>query len=373
MNDDTDPILRRPLYRQVAAKIRASLQDKRPGDRVATEAEFQKRFGVSLVTVRQALRELEDEGLLERRHGSGTFVPETRIPRRHVALLLDAEPRHPRLSPFFPKMVQELRLAFAGRGLASRAYYGSGYGEQGHGHGALSCTDVLDDVRLGRVQGLVAFHTRREASWWDLMQAHKVPVLDGEFLWQHGWMRKTHFIHTTLAHLQQAGKRRLAVLGSENPHFPAQAAFYQELAEAAPQYGIRFDEGHVDLTASAWEVGMGWERLRDLWRKEGSKPDSLLIQSDMLFADCQKAILELGIAGEMEVIVYSSDAMELVPLFPVWTYCVSTRTAAERYADALVALLEGADLPTPPIQQLGLARLEPSFETPEPIPIFIQY
>ncbi|HWL53600.1 MAG TPA: GntR family transcriptional regulator [Chthoniobacteraceae bacterium] len=370
--DPKDALIRRPLYRQLAAKIRHDLRDKRPGERIATEAELRQRFGVSLVTVRQALRELEDEGLLVRRHGSGTFLPESRIPRRHVALLLDADPTHPRLSPYFPKVMQELRVALHERGLANRTYHGFGLPANGHGHGPLSSRELLDDTRLGRVHGLIGFLTQRDPSWVELMQAHKVPVLDLEFKWQHGWLRKTGFIHAALAHLQRAGKRRLAVLGSENPRHPILAAFYRELAEAAAQYGIVPDERCVDLTASAWEVGMGWERLRDLWRQRraDTAPDSLLIFSDRLFADCQMAIMELGLAPALEIVVSSSDAVDLQPLFPVHAYRINTRAAAGRHAEAISAMLKGEPLPAGEASpEAKLVLLRPGETAPAAVPV----
>ena len=45
-----------------------------PGSQLPTEAELCETFGVSRTVVREALRVLEDEGLVTRRHGVGTFV-----------------------------------------------------------------------------------------------------------------------------------------------------------------------------------------------------------------------------------------------------------------------------------------------------------
>jgi len=264
-------------------------------------------------------------------------------------------------------VVQELRALLHERAIPNRTYHGFGIPSNGHGHGPLSCDELLDDTRLGRVQGLISFLTQRDPSWMEVMQAHHVPVLDLEFKWRNGWMRKTGFIRTALTHLQRAGKRRLAVLASENPQFPILAAFYRELAEAAPQYGIALDERLVDLTASAWEVGMGWERLRDLWRQRraNAAPDSLLILSDMLFADCQKAIMELGLAPALEIIVASSDAVDLRPLFPVQVYRINTRASAERHAEALSAMLRGeAPPPGEASPETGFLRLRPDEAAP---------
>jgi GntR family transcriptional regulator len=48
------------------------------GDRIPTEAELVADYGVSRITVRQALSSLEHEGLLRREVGRGTFVKQQR-------------------------------------------------------------------------------------------------------------------------------------------------------------------------------------------------------------------------------------------------------------------------------------------------------
>lgn len=60
------------IYDYVHARIRSGRYG--PGQRIPTESELAERFGVSRVTVARALRELEDEGLLQRTRATGTFV-----------------------------------------------------------------------------------------------------------------------------------------------------------------------------------------------------------------------------------------------------------------------------------------------------------
>lgn len=50
-----------------------------PGSQLPTEAELGELLGVSRTVVREALRALEDDGLIDRRHGVGTFVREQSI------------------------------------------------------------------------------------------------------------------------------------------------------------------------------------------------------------------------------------------------------------------------------------------------------
>lgn len=65
-----------PLYYQIELKLREVIESGkyRPGDRLPTEKELQEHYGVSRVTVRTALRRLEEEGLISTHRGRGTFV-----------------------------------------------------------------------------------------------------------------------------------------------------------------------------------------------------------------------------------------------------------------------------------------------------------
>ncbi len=64
------------LYRQVAARLRAAISGGRlvVGAELPTEAALARGFGVSLITVRHALRELEADGLIEKRPAKPAVV-----------------------------------------------------------------------------------------------------------------------------------------------------------------------------------------------------------------------------------------------------------------------------------------------------------
>lgn len=67
-----EPIRAEPAYRRVAVALRARILDRtlREGDRLPAETELARQFGVHRSTVREALRELESRGLVQRRAGS---------------------------------------------------------------------------------------------------------------------------------------------------------------------------------------------------------------------------------------------------------------------------------------------------------------
>ena len=70
-----------PLYHQLMQRIRVDIEKgKYPvGSKIPPEHELEETYQLSRVTVRRALAELTEIGLLERKQGKGTFVSVPRI------------------------------------------------------------------------------------------------------------------------------------------------------------------------------------------------------------------------------------------------------------------------------------------------------
>lgn len=72
-----------PLYLQAAALFRSHIQNRtwRPGQQIPPLESLMETYGISRATIRQAFGLLEEDGLIRRSRGSGTFVnaelPET--------------------------------------------------------------------------------------------------------------------------------------------------------------------------------------------------------------------------------------------------------------------------------------------------------
>ncbi|MBB1200106.1 GntR family transcriptional regulator [Enterobacteriaceae bacterium 89] len=72
---------KKPMYRQIADVLREKVQrgELKPGDALPTESALQEEFSVSRVTVRQALKQLTQEAIIESIQGSGSYVKEERV------------------------------------------------------------------------------------------------------------------------------------------------------------------------------------------------------------------------------------------------------------------------------------------------------
>ena len=106
-----------PLYYQIREVLREQIAEGSyaPHERLPSESELIESFGVSRITVRQALRDLQKEGLVFTIQGKGSFVTK-------------------------PKAVQELtRLQGFGEAMSQKGYetYSRVLGIEmsgGHGH-----------------------------------------------------------------------------------------------------------------------------------------------------------------------------------------------------------------------------------------------
>ena len=73
-----------PIYIKIHNQLRENIEDGKwkVGEKIPAERELAGQFNVSRMTLRQAIQELVDEGILERRVGSGTFVANRKVQGR---------------------------------------------------------------------------------------------------------------------------------------------------------------------------------------------------------------------------------------------------------------------------------------------------
>ena len=86
LTDTIDPSSDRAVYKQIADHLRAAIGQERlrEGDQLPSEAQLMAHYRVARMTVRNALRVLEAEGLITAEHGRGVYV-RARPPVRRLA------------------------------------------------------------------------------------------------------------------------------------------------------------------------------------------------------------------------------------------------------------------------------------------------
>ncbi|HXZ66569.1 MAG TPA: GntR family transcriptional regulator [Streptosporangiaceae bacterium] len=84
--ESIDPSSDRAVYKQIADHLRAAIGRERlgPGDQLPSEAQLMAHYRVARMTARNALRLLQDEGLITAEHGRGVYV-RARPPVRRLA------------------------------------------------------------------------------------------------------------------------------------------------------------------------------------------------------------------------------------------------------------------------------------------------
>lgn len=65
-----------PMYKQIINILNEQIEngELNPGDKLPSEAELMERYQVSRITIRSAISELEEDGLVVRSRGKGTFI-----------------------------------------------------------------------------------------------------------------------------------------------------------------------------------------------------------------------------------------------------------------------------------------------------------
>lgn len=85
-NTDIDKNSPLPLYYQIKESLKKAIESGtlEPHQKLSSERDLEKEYGISRMTARRALTELESEGYVYREQGKGSFVAE---PKLHQALL----------------------------------------------------------------------------------------------------------------------------------------------------------------------------------------------------------------------------------------------------------------------------------------------
>ncbi len=106
MASKTKPLIYTTKTQALSNHLAALARQLGPGARLPTMAQLAQELGISVMTLNRALSELEAQGIVVRRQGSGTYVAEA-LSQTAIALVYDRDVFGPDASPFCALLLHE--------------------------------------------------------------------------------------------------------------------------------------------------------------------------------------------------------------------------------------------------------------------------
>ncbi|MBF0244605.1 MAG: GntR family transcriptional regulator, partial [Planctomycetes bacterium] len=273
------PLKRIPLHVQIALRLRSEvLTLHKPGERIGSQNELARRFGVSAITIREAVGALVQEGILERKHGSGTYVCDTESGKA-IGVLIELNISFPGTSYYWTRITQQLRMYFEEDGYTTRLYTGQTYSGDPEPVQP-TCKEFWQDLSLNRIRALAIVGTPINKDWLKKIEEHDIPVVYSsqcEIIPNS----TVDMIREGTRYLIEHGRRKIAILAwgtSDRPYIEYHAYMTEMTAQNLPvrQEWVGF------AGRSALDAFAGLEAFRRLWHASEEKPDGLLICNDLL-------------------------------------------------------------------------------------------
>jgi hypothetical protein len=301
--------------RSQALRERLTMQARQlgAGAKLPKVTDLCRDFSVSPTTLNGVLRELENDGLLVRRHAVGIFVAADAPVAPHRALIC-----HPRFfhndgnSPLW----QYLFTGIYRRAATLPGTFDCHFSRSGSGEEALP-PGLAEEIRRGSFTGLLGIAIPGDTAWWIMNQGVPLVSLFG----------KGHVIVNTdgarevllaVQELKKRGCRRIGMWGRVWPHHDAQAE-EREIAgradlfrSAMRQCALRVQENLIHINPQ-WVGGdavptlpeQGYEMAMRVFARRGAKPDGLWILDENVTRGALMALRKLGIRPGHDVQIAS--------------------------------------------------------------------
>lgn len=348
-----------PKYRKVFDALQREIQSGRllPGDRLPSEAELERSFGASRITVGRAVRDLQLAGLVERRAGSGSYVKARSVSDAlSFGLLIPDLGETEIFEPICQGMMASphaRRHALLWGSLTSAAASKEERGWQ-------LCRQYIDRRVSGVFFAPLELTAGKDAVNRKIAQALDdagIPVVLLDRTVVPYPERGVHDLvgidnrragYRITEHLLRLGSRRVAFVGIEN------AAATVEAREAGYREAV-----------SAWHSAIEPELVQrldptsvpDVRRvMESTHPDAIVCANDWTAARLMHTILGLGYSVPDDVRLVGIDDMDYASLLPIPLTTLRQPTR-EIGAAAFAAMLDRVTRPDTPVRDILLQTL----------------
>ncbi len=338
MTDHKKSSLTQRLVTQLGDHVRAG----QPGERLPTEAELCEQLGASINKVREALTLLAQEGLIERRQGSGTYVAD-RLPTKAIGLVSSLDLLHPHQVGGIRGRAYHLREWFHQQGIRSRLYIGH---TAPSGSFNMELPDLFEDVQSGRLAGLVAVSFPSTGCLLhEYPQLTHLPIIGNVAEYPYSFSTEhDERVLAALRYLVSCGCRRLALLGwesSANPRRPIDAVLARYRQALPPD--VSLESHHIGLDLHPSLPGSAWDEMREIWTADAQKPDGLVVGDDFLLHDAGAALraLRVQVPRDLQIAALTTADISPHPPFPCARLEIDGKADAALVGQLMVALVKG--------------------------------
>ena len=341
------------IYRELREAIISAVY--KDGDKLPSEADLVERFGTSRLTVARALRELQSEGLIERRAGSGTYArkPETSFQQHIFGLLIPDLGRTEIFEPICQGMAQARQS-----NTYSLLWGKASQGEQSDELQAEQLTEQYIDTKVSGVffapLELSANKDEVNRRIVDVFDRADIPVvlLDRDV---HAYPQRSRYDvigidnrragYTVTEHLLKLGCRRIVFIGrpSSAPTVDARIAGYREAIHA---YGAELNPDFVQRVDPSDEKVIG-KIVKTL------RPEAFVSANDYSAGLLMRSLAVLDVRIPQQVRIVGIDDVKYASLLPVPLTTLHQPCRAMGAA-AVAAMLERVAQPEIPARDILL-------------------
>jgi DNA-binding LacI/PurR family transcriptional regulator len=358
--------------------LTAAAKELGQGARFPTVRAICREYGVSLVTVDRVLCEMQAEGLVSRQQGRGVFVASVPALQR-IGLVFGSNVFDGATSPIYSILLEQCRL-HARNGSKAFRYYIDQPEATADGRTMPVHRDLEEDVRLGRLQGLLFTNLGLPAQqqWRRSLGVPAVSFLPTIRAPRTVGIDYVALVKAGVRELAAQGCRRIALLTvfgfARAAGFDGHRVAFRNALCAA---GLPLREAWMwdapvppgddvsEKTARRWEED-GRLAVQDLFgmrRSNAPRPDGLVIVDDMMARGALSTLASMGVrvGQDVHVATHASRGSHVLHDFaPAITQLEIDPT---RIVEAMFAMLEdlmsGAETDPPPVLiQPTLARPE---------------
>jgi len=342
-------IKKQPLHIMVANILRQEIRSKKPDEQIESEKKLADRFGVSSLTVREALARLAEEGLIERRHGSGTFVKEK---KNAVALLVADWLFKGSGTFFFMQLAQMLRENF----MRSSCEVGFHLGkfEPWTGQGVNPRWPLVSEIEKGELSGVIAICVEPPRAWVDFaLECGVACVTSSQGLPYSVGSDSRFMVKEGVRFICEKGRKNIAFFQWSNISAEEEQAglFLRPFRDALAEYNLPYRREWVFGSLKPDDPTSSWQSFMALWRANGLRPDSILVVDDLLYRDVAIALLCAGVRVPQDVLVvtHANRGSDIIYPFSTVRMEYDPQDFANALSDICLRLMNGEKVSKEPV------------------------